>query len=181
MSTRAEIAAEYVQLQRTVKDRHADLAGHTVGDEEFASRYGALLEATDALLESERTLPSRLAEPDRQLSERIVRCSWLGQVAVAIVLAVLVFALDRSAWWLVVLVPHTIALLAFSFQKVTEKNHRFYRHLTIGLHMECVLVALIVLSVISAWFLVLAIFGWLVLGVSASEGPSEPAQKGRTL
>ncbi|MGW7095476.1 hypothetical protein [Streptomyces sp. NPDC054874] len=177
---RHEIETEYRQLQQRLLTRHRETARYEAGDENFGAEYARLLQAADELLAFEKTIPAKLAEPERQLSERIVRMSWLGQTAVALALIVLTFALGHSAWWLVVLVPHCIATLSLSFQKVTHKNHRFYRHLTIGLHLECLLVALITLSVISLWFVILAIIGWLVLAVTVSEGPGDAVKKGQS-
>ncbi|MFE2584567.1 hypothetical protein [Streptomyces sp. NPDC059378] len=177
---RHEIETEYRQLQERLLTRHGEATRHEAGDEDFGTEYARLLQAADELLAFEKTIPAKLAEPERQLSERIVRISWLGQTAVALALIVLTFALDHSAWWLVVLVPHLIATLSFSFQKVTDKDHRFYRHLTIGLHLECLMVALITLSVISLWFVILAIIGWLVLGITVSEGLGDSAKKGQS-
>ncbi|SMQ18574.1 hypothetical protein SAMN06272771_5027 [Streptomyces sp. Ag82_O1-12] len=50
------------------------------------------------LVEFEKTIPERLAEPDRRRSEHIVTWSWRGQAAVGAVLIALVFALDRSTY-----------------------------------------------------------------------------------
>lgn len=176
-SVKNEIEAEHAQLRQRLGARHAKVVQREAGGEDFMAEYARLLHAADKLLAFEQTLPAKLAEPERQVSERIVRTSWFGQAAISVALIVLVFALDHSAWWLVVLVPHTIAILSFAFQKVTAKNHRFYRHLTIGLHLECTLIVLIALSVISLWFVILAIIGWIVLGVAASEGPGDTAAK----
>ncbi|MFJ3229128.1 hypothetical protein ACIPJS_38065 [Streptomyces sp. NPDC086783] len=174
-----EIQTEYRQLQEQLLAHHDEVSRHEAGDEDFGTEYAQLLQAADALLAYEKTIPAKLAEPERQASERIVRISWLGQSAVAVALVVVTFVLDHSAWWLVVLVPHLIATLIFSSQKVTDKDHLFYRRLTIGLHVECVLIILITLSVISLWFVILAVIGWLLLGSFASNGPGDPAKKGQ--
>jgi hypothetical protein len=42
------------------------------------------------------------------------------------------------------------------------------------------LVALITVSVISLWFVILAIIGWLVLAVTVSEGPGDEVKKGQS-
>ncbi|MER5586519.1 hypothetical protein ABT090_33430 [Streptomyces asoensis] len=174
-----EIDAEYGQLQQQLLARHTEVARYETGDEDFGTGYARLLQAADELLAFEETIPARLAEPERQLSERIVRMSWLGQRAIAVALIVVTFALDHSAWWLVVLIPHLIATLSFTPRKVTDRDHRFYRHLAIGLHLECLLVALITLSVISLWLVILAVIGWVVLAVSVSEGPGGSVKKGQ--
>ncbi|WP_329538432.1 hypothetical protein OG568_60330 (plasmid) [Streptomyces sp. NBC_01450] len=54
------------------------------------------MNVTGKLVEFEKTIPERLAEPERRRSERIVTWSWRGQAAVGTVLIALVFVLDRS-------------------------------------------------------------------------------------
>ncbi|MFF0116775.1 hypothetical protein [Streptomyces prasinus] len=49
--------------------------------------------------------------------------SWRGQAATGAVLIALVFVLDRSAWWLVLLVPHFVGTVAGCFQKVDAEQH----------------------------------------------------------
>lgn len=104
--------------------------------------------------------------------------SWLGQVALGAALMVTVLLSARSAWWLVILIPHTLAVLAGAFQAVTTDNHVVRRRLVLGLHLECALVAVVSLHMISLWFVILALLGWLALA-PAFDG-SEQTSKGRT-
>ncbi|MBY8889115.1 hypothetical protein K7472_30350 [Streptomyces sp. PTM05] len=88
------------------KARHAEVLKHDVDDDQFAVAYDQLMNVTGELVEFEATIPERLAAPDRQRSERIVMWSWRAQAVVAAVLIALVFILDRSWWWLILLLPH---------------------------------------------------------------------------
>ncbi|WP_159394694.1 hypothetical protein [Streptomyces sp. H-KF8] len=67
--------------------------------------------------------------------------SWRGQAATDAVLIALVFVLDRSAWWLVLLVPHFVGTVAGCFQKADAEQHRDRRFGAIGLHVVALLVA----------------------------------------
>ncbi|MEU6762739.1 hypothetical protein ABZ916_09460 [Streptomyces sp. NPDC046853] len=174
-TSRQELEAEHAQLKQLLQNRHADVVRHDANDEEFAHAYELLLAAADGLLAFERDLPQRRAEPERQLSERIVRASWWGQTAVGVVLIVTVLLLDRSVGWLFILVPHTLGVLAGATQKVTMANHRARRRLAIGLHLECALVAVVALHLISLWFVILALGGWFVLAGGILS--DEPAKK----
>ncbi|MFD6432606.1 hypothetical protein [Streptomyces venezuelae] len=133
------------------------------------------MNVTNKLAEFEKTIPELLAEPERRRSERIVTWSWRGQAAVGAVLIALVFGLDRSAWWLVLLVPHFVGTVAGCFQKVDAEQHRDSRFGAIGVHVVALLVALISLSVISRWFIIAAAAGWmLVAGSSMDSTGADP-------
>ncbi|WP_326584635.1 hypothetical protein OG889_40345 [Streptomyces sp. NBC_00481] len=99
-STEQKIEEQFAQLQQKVGARHAEVLKHSDGDQ-FPVEYARLVNVTSKLVEFEKTIPERLAEPDRRRSERIVTWSWRGQAAVAAVLIALVLILDRSTWWLV--------------------------------------------------------------------------------
>ncbi|MFK4070486.1 hypothetical protein [Streptomyces sp. NPDC029674] len=177
-NTKRELEHQYGELQKRLQNHYARLEDLSAGDDGFAAQYQELVTSGNKLLEFERTLPARLAEPDRQLSERIVHWSWRGQGVLALTLIVLVFVLDHSGWWLLLLLPHLMAVLAGSFQTVAVVDHLRRRKVCIGVHLAGVLVALISLSVISTWFLVLLVLVWIVTAVALSEGPSSSG-KGR--
>ncbi|WP_215453397.1 hypothetical protein [Streptomyces sp. ATCC 21386] len=173
-STEQEIEEQFAQLQQKVGARHAEVLKHSDGDQ-FAVEYARLVNVTSKLVEFEKTIPERLAEPERRRSERIVTWSWRGQAAVGAVLIALVFVLDRSTWWLVLLGPHFMGTVAGCFQKVDAEQHRDRRFGAIGLHVVALLMALISLSVISRWFIIAAAVGWmLVAGSSMDSTGAEP-------
>ncbi|MEU4206185.1 hypothetical protein AB0F64_40675 [Streptomyces sp. NPDC026294] len=168
-STEQQIEAQWAQLQHRVGARRAEVLKYDVDDDQFAVEYARLVDVTDELVEFEATIAERLAEPERRRSERIVRWSWRGQAAVGAVLIALVFVLDRSTWWLLLLVPHFVATVAGCFQKVDAEQHRDRRFGAIAVHVVALLVALISLSVISRWFIIAAALGWMLAAGSAMD------------
>ncbi|MEV4443507.1 hypothetical protein AB0K09_31855 [Streptomyces sp. NPDC049577] len=166
-STEQEIEEQFAQLQQRVGARRAEVLKHTADDEQFAAEYALLVYATGDLVEFEKTIPERLAEPERRRSERIVVWSWRGQAVVGAALIALVFVLDRSWWWLALLLPHFAGTVADCFQQVHAERHRDRRAGAIALHVVAILVALVSLSVLSRWFLIAIVVGWVfVAGVS---------------
>ncbi|MER0443287.1 hypothetical protein ABR738_01605 [Streptomyces sp. Edi4] len=90
-------------------------------------------------------------------------------------LIALVFILDRSTWWLILLGPHFAGTAAGCFQKVDAEQHRDRRFGAVGLHVVALLMALISLSVISRWFIIAAAIGWmLVAGSMADSTGADP-------
>lgn len=131
--------------------------------------YARLVNISSRLMEFEKTIPEQLAEPERQRSERIVTWSWRGQAAVGAVLIALVFVLDHSTWWLVLLVPHFVGTVAGCFQKVDVEQHRDRRFGAVALHVIALSMALISLSVISRWFIIAAALGWVLVAGSMAD------------
>ncbi|WP_331723979.1 hypothetical protein [Streptomyces sp. NBC_00005] len=160
-----ELGQQYQQLREKVGERRAEVLKHSPRDEQFAVEYARLVNVTGKLVEFEKALPARLAEPARRLSTRIVRWSWAGQSVVAAALIGVVLVSDRSGWWLVLLVPHLAATVAGAFQTVDAGRHVFRRKVAIGLR------------VISMWFLIAILIGWaLVWGAVLDE--TETSAKG---
>ncbi|GAA2292923.1 hypothetical protein OKJ48_01915 [Streptomyces kunmingensis] len=116
-STEQQIEEQLARLQQRVGARHAEVLKHDVDDDRFAVEYARLVNVTNKLVEFEKTIPELLAEPERRRSERIVTWSWRGQAAVGAVLIALVFVLDRSAWWLALLVPHFVERWPAAFRR----------------------------------------------------------------
>ncbi|NNN32181.1 hypothetical protein HLK59_17795 [Streptomyces sp. S3(2020)] len=158
-----ELEQQYRQLREKVGERRAEVLKHSPRDDQFAAEYARLVSVTGKLVEFEKALPARLAEPARRLSTRIVRWSWVGQAVVAAALISAVFVWDHSGWWLVLLVPHLAATVAGAFQTVDAVRHWFRRKVAIGLHAVGVLVVLVSLRVISLWFLIAILIGWALL------------------
>ncbi|MCX5401999.1 hypothetical protein [Streptomyces sp. NBC_00102] len=142
-STEQNIEEQFAQLQQKVGARHAEVLNHDADDDQFAVEYARLMNISSRLVEFEKTIPEQLAEPERQRSERIVTWSWRGQAAVGAVLIALVFVLDRSTWWVVLLVPHFVGTVAGCFQKVDVEQHRDRRFGAVALHVIALLMALI--------------------------------------
>ncbi|MFE5113516.1 hypothetical protein [Streptomyces sp. NPDC056663] len=176
--TEQDIASEYAKLQKMVRARHAEVVKHSAGDDQFAVEYARLVSNTERLLQFERTIPERFAEPQLRLSQRTVTWSWWGQAVVGAVLIALVFILGHTLWWLVLLVPHFLGVLAGSAQKVGSGDHVRRRSIAVGLHIVGVLVVLVSLSVISSWFLVAIFVGWIAVAIATSQAPAESGKKG---
>ncbi|MFE7246222.1 hypothetical protein [Streptomyces sp. NPDC057580] len=177
-SAEQDIASEYTKLQKMVRARHAEVVKLSAGDDQFAVEYARLVSNTERLLQFERTIPERLAEPQLRLSQRTVTWSWCGQAVVGAALIALVFILGHTLWWLVLLVPHFLGALAGSAQKADAGDHVHRRRTAVGLHIVGVLVALVSLSVISSWFLVAIFVGWIAVAIATSQAPAEAGKKG---
>jgi hypothetical protein len=179
MSNQGDVAAEYGRLQKQVADSCGEIEDLEPGELEFNRVYDELVRSTQRLVALDAELPERMAEPGRWLSERIVRWSWWGQAAVAVALAVLVLVADWSLWWLLLVIPHLVATLAGCWQKVTARQHLQRRHLAFGLHAIGVLTILVVTGALSAWFTILTIIGWVVLGGAALDLDADQQKAGR--
>ena len=167
------------QHQAVIKDlaaQHTRLKQLDPEDAAFGEQYEQLTAGATQLLEFERAMPARLAEPQRQRSEQIVTWSWRGETAVAVALIGAVFALGHSAWWLVLLIPHLLATLLGWTITVTTERHKQQRAVAIALHALCLLVALVSLGVLSAWWIIATVIGWIAIGV-VSEGTGQQGAK----
>ncbi|MFG2979261.1 hypothetical protein ACGFYY_40530 [Streptomyces sp. NPDC048331] len=177
-STERELNQEHQVLRQTLGERHARVVRLDQDDVAFDAEYGQLVAEARRLIDFERQLPARLAEPKRERSEQFVRWSWRAEAGVAAVLIAAVFILGNTAWWLVLLVPHLLATLGGCTIKVTAARHAVQTKVAAGLHVLCLLVTLVTLGVLSAWFIIAILVGWLVIGVASD---STEAPKGRTL
>ncbi|MGC5041039.1 hypothetical protein ACLQ2C_36490 [Streptomyces sp. DT73] len=178
-STEQQIEEQLAQLQQRVGARRAEVLKYDVDDDGFVVEFARLAHAVGKLVEFEKAIPERLAEPERRRSERIVTWSWRGQAAVGAALIALVFVLDHSTWWLVLLIPHFMATVAGCFQKVDAGQHRERRFGAVGVHVVALLVALISLSVISRWFVIAAVLGWMVVAGSVLDSNNGDAKGAR--
>lgn len=177
-STESELNQEHQVLRRTLSERHARVVRLDQDDLEFDAEYEQLVAEAARLIDFENQLPARLAEPKRERSEQFVRWSWRAEAAVSAVLIAAVFLLGNTVWWLVVLVPHLLATLGGCTLKVTAARHATQAKVAASLHALCLLVALVSLGVLSAWFIIAILAGWFVIGVASD---STEAAKGRTL
>ena len=96
----------------------------------------------------------------------------------AIALITAVFVLDRTAWWLLLLIPHLLATLLGRSIKVTVPQHKQQRGIAYALHALCVLVILVALGVLSAWWWTIAVLiGWALIGGASADAPPQGAKK----
>jgi hypothetical protein len=94
----------------------------------------------------------------------------------AVALITSLFVLGHTAWWLVLLIPHLIGTLIGWSITVTTEGYKLQRGIAIGLHVLCLLVALVALGAVSAWWTIALLAGWAVVGL-ASEGSSRQGAK----
>jgi hypothetical protein len=175
-TTEHQLHDQHRAMVQDLSARHARLKQLAPGDAAFDEQYEELVAHAAHLLEFEGLLPNRLAEPQRQRSEQIVKWSWRAQTAVAVALIAAVFVLGHTAWWLVLLIPHLLATMAGWRIKVTMAGHKQQRAVALGLHALCLLVAVVVLGVLSAWWIIAIVIGWVVVG-GASEGNTQQGAK----
>ncbi|MEV0749822.1 hypothetical protein AB0I75_32215 [Streptomyces sp. NPDC050273] len=174
--TERELHERHQELVRALAREHALAATQVSEDDVSDEVFDALVERAQALMTYEEQLPALLAEPQRLRSERIVFWSWRAQSAVAAALMGAALLLGHSGWWLLLLVPHLVATFCGWQLKTTLKDHLDRRYASIGLHVVTVLLALVVLGVISSWFLIAVLIGWALVGgglASDSQGAGE--------
>jgi hypothetical protein len=168
-----ELHEQHQNLMAELTAQHVHVNALDPGDAGFGAQYTLMTERLEEVLAFEEALPGRLAEPRRLRSEKIVRWSWRGQTAVAVALIAAVFVFGRSAWWLILLVPHLGVTLLSWDTKVTLHNQHKQVGVAAGLHALGVLVALVALGVLSAWWSIAVMAGWALTVARA-----EPAQQG---
>ncbi|MFI8930637.1 hypothetical protein ACIG3E_23535 [Streptomyces sp. NPDC053474] len=177
--TKASIGQRHAQLQQQIRALHAAVAACDPDDDAYAGEYERLVEATRDLLAFEQQMPELLAEPERAVSERIVRWSWRGQAVLAAALVACVFVLDCTWWWLLLLLPYLAGTVAGSFQTIRVTGHRSRRNAAIALHAVAVLVVLLFFGLLPMWLLAVIIPGWLGVAVTSSEDPGNTGPKGQ--
>lgn len=168
--TERELHETHQELVRALAREHALAATQDPEEGVPDEMFDALVERAQALMAYEERLPALLAEPQRRRSERIVFWSWRAESVVSAVLIAIALLVGHSGWWLLLLVPHLVATFWGWQLEATLKDHLARRYASIGLHVVTVLLALVVLGVISAWFLTAVLIGWAVVGGLASDG-----------
>ncbi|MGK5696424.1 hypothetical protein ACSNOJ_26640 [Streptomyces sp. URMC 128] len=171
-----ELRERHRDMIRDLGVRHSRIRQADPDDATFDDLYEQLVAGAEKLLEFERTLPARLAQPKRERAAQVVKWSWRGQSGMAVALITSLFVLGHTAWWLVLLIPHLIGTLMGWSITVTTEGYKLQRGIAIGLHVLCLLVALVALGVVSAWWTIAVLAGWVVVGV-ASEGSSRQEAK----
>ncbi|GAB2766563.1 hypothetical protein [Streptomyces bullii] len=95
----------------------------------------------------------------------------------ALALITVVLAFDRTAWWLLLLIPHLLATLLGWTIKVTIQQHKQQRGIALALHALCLLVILVALGVLSAWWIIAVLIGWALIGGASADSPQQGAKK----
>ncbi|MBC2908341.1 hypothetical protein, partial [Streptomyces cupreus] len=152
--------------------QQARVKGLDPGIAEYDDHYGELVERAEKLLAFEQELPTRIAEPQRLRSVAIVRWAWRLQTAVAAGLIAAALALGHTARWLVLLIPHLLATLMGWSIAVTGERHRQQRAIALALQAEGALVIVVVLGVLSPWWIIGILAGWIGIGAFSEDGPA---------
>jgi hypothetical protein len=96
---------------------------------------------------------------------------------VTIALITVVLAFDHTVWWLVLLIPHLLATLLGWSIKVTVQQHKQQRGIAFALHALCLLVIIVALGVLSAWWIIAVLIGWALIGGASADSPQQGAKK----
>ncbi|MFB7852427.1 hypothetical protein ACFC34_36180 [Streptomyces sp. NPDC056053] len=161
---------KHQKLVRALADQHAltDVQDHDEGVPDEA--FGILMERAQALMAYEKQMPALLAEPERVRSQKVIFWSWRVQSAVAIALILVFRLLGYSDWWYALVVPHLVGTFCGWQLEATVKNHLARRTASIALHVVGALLVLVVLGVLSPWFIVAFLIGWAVVGTAVADG-----------
>ncbi|MFB6945642.1 hypothetical protein ACFWGL_36425 [Streptomyces sp. NPDC060286] len=168
--TEREVRQQHEKLVRALADQHARTAAQDHGDGVPDEAFDVLVERAQTLMSYETQMPALLAEPERVRSQKVIFWSWRAQSAVAIALIIAFRLLGYSDWWYALVVPHLVATFCGWRLEATVKNHLAWRNASIGLHVVGALLALIVLGVLSLWFIVALLIGWAIVGTTVADG-----------
>ncbi|MGQ4459251.1 hypothetical protein [[Kitasatospora] papulosa] len=168
--TEHEVHQEHQKLARALADQYSrtHIQDHNEGVPDGA--FDLLMECAQALMAYEQNMPARLAEPQRLRSQRVIFWSWRIQSGVAIALIIVFRLLGYSDGWYALVVPHLVGTLCGWRLDATVKNHLARRNASIALHAVGALLVLIVLGVLSPWFIVAFLIGWAVVGTAVADG-----------
>lgn len=168
--TEHEVHQEHQKLERALADQHArtDVQDHDEGVPDEA--FDVLMERAQALMAYEQRMPALLAEPQRLRSQKVIFWSWRAQSAVAIALIIVFRLLGYSDGWYALVVPHLVGTFCGWRLEASVKNHLARRNASIALHAVGVLLVLVVLGVLSPWFIVAFLIGWAVVGTAVADG-----------
>ncbi|MFF5338510.1 hypothetical protein [Streptomyces sp. NPDC013181] len=160
---------EHQKLRRALADQHAhaDVQDHNEGVPDQA--FDILVERAQALMAYEKQMPALLAEPQRLRSQKVIFWSWRVQSAVAIGLILAFRLLGYSDWWYALIVPHLVGTFCGWRLEATAKNHLARRNASIALHAGGALLVLVVLGVLSPWFIVALLIGWAFVGTAVAD------------
>ncbi|MEG9551672.1 hypothetical protein V5N34_26725 [Streptomyces baarnensis] len=165
-----EVHQQHEKLVRALADQHALTVAQDHDEGVPDEAFDVLMERAQTLMMYETQMPALLAEPERARSEKIIFWSWRAQSAVAVALILTFRLLGYSDWWYALVVPHLVATFFGWPLKATVKNHLSLRTASIALHAVGVLLVLIVLGVLSPWFIIALVIGWAFVGTAAADG-----------
>ncbi|MEU6885604.1 hypothetical protein ABZ918_10400 [Streptomyces viridosporus] len=57
------------------------------------------------------------------------------------------------------------------------QQHKQQRRIAFALHALCVLVILVALGVLSAWWIIAVLIGWALIGGASTDAPQQEAKK----
>ncbi|MFF0170883.1 hypothetical protein [Streptomyces prasinus] len=171
-ATERELHEQHRTMTTDLAAQHGRVKAFDPDNAEFDGQYTALVERAEELLAFEQQLPARLAEPQRLRSASIVRWAWRAQTALAAALIIAALALGHTGWWLVLLIPHLLATLMGWSITVTAQRHRQQRAIALVLQAQGVLVVLVVLGMLSPWWVIAVVLGWLGIGAFSQDGPA---------
>ncbi|MGW5931355.1 hypothetical protein ACWF2L_34735 [Streptomyces anulatus] len=158
---------QHETLVRALADQHARTVAQDHDEGVPDEAFDILMERAQALMAYEKQMPALLAEPERVRSEQIIFWSWRIQSAVAVALNPAFRLLRYSDGWYALVVPHLVGTFCGWPLKATVKNHLARRTASITLHAVG---ALIVLGVLSPWFIIVLVIGWAFVGTAAADG-----------
>ncbi|WP_030019361.1 hypothetical protein [Streptomyces monomycini] len=170
---RHEVAEETSRLQAGITAVLQELDGLPQDDPRYEALFGQLVEAGTALLAYEASVPAKLEAPQRKVSKSALTWAAGVHVAGALLLALAPLTGWISWWWLLLAGFQALAGVLIGATDPAPGRHRMLRSAAIGLSIVTVLVPLLVFGVISGWFWIAAVVGWLFSGVQASDAEQE--------
>ncbi|MFG3398845.1 hypothetical protein [Streptomyces parvus] len=170
VQTGHEVHEQHAKLVRALADQHARTIAQDYDEGVPDEAFDALMERARALMAYERQMPALLAEPERLRSEKVIFWSWRAQSAVAVALIIAFRLLGYSDGWYALVVPHLVATFCGWPLKATVKNHLARRTASLALHAVGALLVLIVLGILSPWFIIALVIGWAFVGTAAADG-----------
>lgn len=157
----------YAKLRRDAQQRLSEAEQARENNGAFDERYAQAVAATEEYVAFRAELPALLLEPRRARLQRVVAGAVTGQTLATLAVVVTVFATGRTAWWLLVLVPHLLFVLAGYLIKVSVEEQKRQVAGVVLLCAASAVLALVVLGVLSM-FLLLAVFaGWCLYSAMA--------------
>ncbi|MEU2072276.1 hypothetical protein [Streptomyces anulatus] len=165
-----EVHQQHEKLVRALADQHALTVVQDEDEGVPDEAFDGLMDRAQTLMAYEKQMPALLAEPERVRSEKVIFWSWRIQSAVAVALILAFRLLGYSNGWYALVVPHLVATFFGWPLEATVKNHLSLRTASIALHAVGALLVLIVLGVLSPWFIIALVIGWAFVGTAAADG-----------
>jgi asparagine N-glycosylation enzyme membrane subunit Stt3 len=121
-----EVGETVADLQSEIRRRRSALDRLSGDDSGYEAALAELVKSTDALLEYEDQIPAILGEPQRRVSERIVkRVAWAVLAGLGVVSVAIAWPGGPSVWWLLLLLPLVLlCLVVLRFVEVARQHLR---------------------------------------------------------